>query len=154
MKKNNGIWINIDCKKFYDDSKLNGLRLYFDKEVSLNLKNQIKNYINYLRKQYFFPIRCKVYFCYTDKFTSKKDKYCLGTFLTDENDKEIPEIFVPVLFKKKEEELYPIAYKLNVLLTYYFQWYFLQDKERSYRSLEIEATKYANYLCYSYFSID
>lgn len=124
----------------------------FDENIPSDLVAEIKNYVKYLRHRYFFPIRCKVHFCYQEKFLSKGRKSnCYGIFLWDEDDKKHPEIFVPVLEKRKIIELKYIFFSLNVLLTYYFQWYFFQDKERSHRSLEIEATKYANYLTYNYF---
>lgn len=146
-----GIWIDKDCKKYYTDSKKQGLRLIFHNDIPNDYINQIKKYVKYLRNLYFFPIRCKVYFCYQEKFLSKDRKHNVyGLFLYDEDDKELPEIYVPVLKKGSFIKLENIIFNLNVLITYYFQWYFYQDKERSHRSLEIEATKYSKYLTYNY----
>lgn len=152
MKKiTGGIWINKDCKAHYTDSKKQGLRLIFHRNIPDDYVDEIKKYIKYLRNLYFFPIRCKVHFCYQESFLSKDRKHNVyGLFLHDENDKEFPEIFVPVLENGKLSELEYIIFNLNLLITYYFQWYFYQDKERSNRSLEIEATKYAKYLTWDY----
>lgn len=153
MKKmmNGGIWIDKDCKKYYLDSKKQGLRLIFDKDIPDDFATEIRKYVKFLRQSYFFPVRCKVYFCYKEKFLSMDRKHNnYGLFLYDEKDKMYPEIFVPVLKKGTLNELENIYFSLNVLITYYFQWYFCEEKERSHRSLEIEATKYANYLTYSY----
>lgn len=148
-----GIWIDKDCKKYYTDSNQQGLRLIFHKNIPNDYIDQIKKYVKYLRNLYFFPIRCKVYFCYQGTFRSYDRKQNIyGLFLYDEKDKEIPKIYVPVLKKGRLMELESIIFNLNLLITYYFQWYFYQDKERSHRSLEIEATKYAKYLTYNYFN--
>lgn len=142
-----GIWIDKDCKNYYTDFKKQWLRLIFYKDIPNDYINQIKKYVKYLRNLYFFPIRCKVYFCYQEKFLSKDRKHNVyGLFLYDEDDKELPEIYVPVLKKGSFIKLENIIFNLNVLITYYFQWYFYQDKERNHRSLEIEATKYSKYL--------
>ena len=146
-----GIWIDKDCKNYYTDFKKQWLRLIFYKDIPNDYINQIKKYVKYLRNLYFFPIRCKVYFCYQEKFLSKDRKHNVyGLFLYDEDDKELPEIYVPVLKKGSFIKLENIIFNLNVLITYYFQWYFYQDKERNHRSLEIEATKYSKYLTYNY----
>lgn len=146
-----GIWINKDCKAQYADSKKQGLRLLFHRDIPDDYVDEIKKYVKYLRKLYFFPIRCKVHFCYQESFLSNDRKHKrYGLFLYDENDEKFPEIYVSILEKGKLSELKYIIFSLNILITYYFQWYFYQDEERSYRSLEIEATKYAKYLTCDY----
>ena len=152
--KINPCWIDYEYENYYLDSPKKRLRIIYKKDITIDVKNCIKKYINYLRKKYFFPVRCYIYV--TNNIAYKSNKYgkCHGVFLGGEENKSgFPSIYLP--FKiSKENEYFDVLYGLTKLLTYYFQWFFLENKNRSYRSLEIEATKYANYLAYDYFELN
>ena len=145
--KTGGIWINYEYKKEYQDSLLRGLRARYSKELGEELIKKIKNFLTFLRKKYYFPLRCNMYFCNVDNFTSLDGNgKTKGIFLFgDDETKKTPSIYIACNVSNywKIEDIY---HSIAKVLTYYFQWYFLEDNHRSNRSLEIEATKYANYL--------
>ena len=104
-------------------------------------KKRICKFVRYLRKEFFFPIRCNIYFCEQEKFRSSKGGFCYGIFFSNDesNGRVYPQIYIPV-----NNALFQIYISLCHELTHYFQWYFYDDKEKSNRSLEIQASKYAN----------
>lgn len=142
------IWIDSEFRKYYEGSKSTGLALYFDKDVENDMRLSIIGFISWLRKKYYFPIRCSMFFEDIEKFKSKSEKnYCQGIFFSPEDfyRARVPRIYVAV---KTDTDwvLYTIAHEL----THYFQWYFLEDQKRTDRSLEIEANKYASWIVWEY----
>ena len=79
---NGSLWINKEFKGEYSDSSLNGLRLFFKGDIDESDRKYIYKFISFLRKKYFFPIRCNIFFCNQKNFLSfnRKDK-CKGIFL-------------------------------------------------------------------------
>ena len=139
-------WIDIDCKSYYLDSSKCGLRLFFDAKIDNDDKKLIKSYLAFLRKRYFFPLRCNVYITSNAKYKSKSGGYCNGIFFEgQEENKTYPSIYLPIGFKGLDRNM-TMLFNLTKLLTYYYQWFFYQEKTRSHRSLEIEATKMSSYL--------
>ena len=136
--------------RFYSDSaKKSNLSIHFASAIDPDTKKSICKFVRYLRKEFFFPIRCNVYFSDCDKFHSKKGGYCYGIFFSNEESggRIYPQIYIP-----SNMELYFVYRSLCHELTHYFQWYFLDDN-KSDRSLEIQAAKYAarimeDYCCY------
>ncbi len=140
-------WIDLDCKPFYLDSKKQGLRVVVHNGVEAKTGVDIRNYPRFIRRRYFFPIRCYVHLTNHEKYRSNIKGYCSGVFFPGtESPKRYPSIYLPVKRLVGEQELYRCLYDLTCLLTYYFQWYFYCEKDYSHRSLEIEATKVADYL--------
>ena len=151
---NGSLWINKEFKGEYSDSSLNGLRLFFKGDIDESDRKYIYKFISFLRKKYFFPIRCKIFFCNQKNFLSfnRKDK-CKGIFLQGDIEKKVyPSIYVSSKISKNWDKN-DILLSICRLLTYYFQWYFYEDENRSSRSLEIEATKYAYYLVYEFLDL-
>lgn len=147
------IWIDKECKKFYSDSKKHGLRLFFDSGLDENVVSLIKRYTYFIRQQYFFPIRCNIFFINEMNFEKESDKRCFyGLFITDDSKKAYPKIYVPSKPFGKHYET--ILRNYTKLLTYYFQWYFYSDENRSKVSLEREANCYANYLVEGFLDSD
>ena len=58
-----GIWIDYEYKNEYQDSLLKGLRASYSKELGEELIKKIKNFLTFLRKKYYCPLRCNMYFC-------------------------------------------------------------------------------------------
>lgn len=48
--------------------------------------------------------------------------------------------------KLKLTSIYEICFTMLHELTHYYQWYFYEEKNRTDRSLEIEANKWARYI--------
>ncbi len=147
---NNFLWITKteENLRFYSDSSSkSNLSLRFASAIDGATKKEVCRFIRYLRKEFFFPIRCNVYFCNQEKFHSSKGGYCYGIFYSnDKSDGRIyPQVYIPA-----NMDIYSICHSLCHELTHYFQWYFFDDKKRSDRSLEIQASKYATRILEDY----
>ena len=145
-------WIDKEFKKYYNDSSKNGIRLFFANDLPIEVKNSIKNYVRFLRKHYFFHVRCYIHITNNYKYYSynSKSTYCYGIFFTpEENNGKYPSVFLPAKTRRLNN-VDSILSSLTILLTYYFQWYFFEDKKRSQRSLNIEANEYVRFLIEKY----
>ncbi len=150
--KTDGSWIDIEFKEYYINSaKQTGLRLFFQKDCSQFIKNEVHKYVKFLKKRYYFPIKCNIHFRNQEKFHSYDQKgYTYGIFFEGENEKKTyPSIYIPIA-GYNENECDEILYNLTILLTYYFQWYFMYDEKDLSKELENEAKIYADYLVYKY----
>lgn len=147
-------WINIEFKDYYNDSSKQGIYLHFAKGINAEVRKNCIDFVNFLRKLYFFPIKCNIYFSNQTKFRSvRPKKYCYGIFFPNQElkKKTFPSIYVPSKFIDRknetlEEYIYSVLFTIVHEITHYFQWYFFADKKRSDRSLEIEANVYGRYL--------
>ena len=58
-------WIEVQYKDKYQDEKrpwYRGLRLVIDREIEEERREKIKAFVAWLKKHYFFPLRCNVPF--------------------------------------------------------------------------------------------
>lgn len=141
MADNFQCWIDIKFKKYYLDSSVRGLRLIFDKSIDSSIKAAIKVFVSYLRKLYFFPIRCSIHVINSKTY----DGDSKGVFFyPNEGVKMLPSIYL--CGKVGKGNVASLFFHLTRMLTFYFQWYFFLNKERTRRSLEWEATNEANYI--------
>lgn len=134
--------------RFYSDSApKSNLSLHFASATDGATKKEICRFVRYLRKEFFFPIRCNVYFCSQEKFRSSKGGYCYGIFYSnaESGGRIYPQIYIPT-----NMELFSVYHSLSHELTHYFQWYFFDDNKKSDRSLEIQASKYATRIVADY----
>ena len=150
----NFLWVTKTSEniQFYSDSaSKSNLSLHFASAIDSGTKKHICAFVRYLRKEFFFPIRCNIYFCNQEKFLSSKKGYCYGIFYSnDENNGRIyPQIYIPA-----NMDIYSVYYSLCYELSQYFQWFFYDDKRRSARSLAVQASKCAYSIlddfCYYY----
>ncbi len=124
------LWItNVEENiQFYCDSApKSNLSLHFAPAIDCERKKNICRFVRYLRKEFFFSIRCNVYFCNQEKFRSSKGGYCYGIFYSnDKSERRIyPQIYIPA-----NMELYSVYHSLSHELSHYFQWYFLDDNKK------------------------
>ena len=131
---NNFLWITKTDEniQFYSDSApKSNLSLHFAHELAPESKKGICNFVRYLRKEFYFPIRCNVYFCNQEKFRSSKGGYCYGLFYSNKecNRRIYPQIYIPANLA-----LHEVYNSLCHELTHYFQWYFLDDEQKNNRS--------------------
>ena len=143
------LWITRTAENlsFYSDSApKSNLSLRFASAIDVDRKKRICDFVRYLRSEFYFPIRCNVYFCDYEKFNSSKGGYCYGIFYSnDDCSRHIyPQIYIPA-----KMELYSVYSSLCHELTHYYQWYFLDD-HKSDRSLEAQAGRYANLITKNY----
>lgn len=145
-------WITKEYKEWYKDSaKASGIRYKFydnENQFDKNTTQSIKEFISFLRKNYYFPIRLNVLFCNTSYFNHYIDNHIYyGAFydMEDEKKKVYPRISIAAKVDK-HNNLKDILYTLAHEITHYYQWYFLEEDKRTSRSLEIEANKWAKYI--------
>lgn len=125
-----------------------GLRVKFADGIDPSVKSTVNNLISYLRKRYYFPIRCNIKITNHVHYRSEQGGHVYyGVFYDNEKlyqkKRVYPEIYVAGCIK----ELWQIEQLLFTLLhelSHYYQWFFNEGKNRSDRSLEIEANKWAN----------
>ena len=139
----NFLWVTNTSENihFYSNSApKSGISLRFATAIDACTKKRICDFVRYLRKEFFFPIRCNIYFCNQEKFRSSKRGYCYGIFYSNDesNGRIYPQIYIPA-----NNKLYFVYHSLCHELSHYFQWY-LNDDKRSDRSLEAQASKYAD----------
>ena len=146
-------WIEKQFKNEYiDSSKEAGIRCVFSKEFNEDTRTEIMQFIKFIRANYYFPIRVKIWFDNETHFVNQTDghKY-YGVFYDGDSDKTTyPKIYIAAKQTEKnsiEDILFSIAHEL----THYYQWYFLEDDKRTDRSLEMEANKWSKYILYTYY---
>ena len=153
------MWIDKQYKALYDDSELKGIRLFFGKSLLPEIRVEVKTFVSWLRKSYFFPMRCIIKIKNVHYFFRKdvNDKDSYGDFYYDKDDKEYPEIWIAagrVRRENLENRKRRVLFTLSHELTHYFQWYFLEFEKRTDRSLEIEANRWAYYLLQEFYNSD
>jgi len=158
------MWIDIEYKKIYNDSKKKGIRLRFYNGVDAEVNQFCKDFCKWLRTLYWFPIRCNIYIFNYTKIKCSDGTKCEAVFRhydDDENSNvsELPTIWVAAGSYKKEvkrrdKRVVLFNYLASIVheLTHYFQWYFKEfdDGKRTKRSLEYMATRWKNYLLSEY----
>ena len=149
------MWIEKQEKKYYlDASKKRGIHLVFDSGLLDETKEKIISFIDSIKKQYFFPIKLNIKLCNKERFKHPDDGHIYYSVFfdnEDENPKRYPEIFIAAK-EGKRNPIGDIYFSIAHMITCFYQWFFLEDKRRSHRSLEIEANRWANYICDLYLS--
>ena len=145
------MWIEKREKEQYSDCKCHGLRLVFYEGFSQEDVAEIKDFCRWLTKVYWFPIRCYILFVHTKNFRAEDGHTYYGIFYPNDECKRktYPRVCVAAQADNSNDEdfrLFCIAHEL----THYFQWYFLEDEEKSQRSREIMASRWANYIVWQY----
>ena len=150
------MWIEWAEKKEYEDSKLNGLRITFDKRIEQEKITEVKKFANWLRKRYYFPIRCNIHICYCSYFKKLNDDDVdsIRDFYYKEGT--LPSIKIagyPARKSANKDFYVQIQARIVYFLTFYYQWLFYEFDKRSDRSLKIEATKWQNYIMNEYLNM-
>ncbi len=135
-------------------AKASGLRVRYADGLDEDLKTNMEDLIKYLRRRYVFPIRCNVILTNHPKYRSENDGHVYyGVFYDNEGvypkKKLYPEIYVAGQIGR-HLPIEQIMFTLLHELTHYFQWFFGEEQNRSDRSLEMEATRWANRILEEY----
>lgn len=149
-------WICDKWGSTYSNSNCRtGLRLKFDKDVHIEVKRASKEYCNWLRKRYYFPIRVPIYIKSREKIKSMDGELVSGTFFGPYDKFTEPYIkisagdYLELLNKLGEDNaLAGILGSITHELTHYFQW--LNDFEQTYRSEEWQAAYYSRRIIDAY----
>ncbi len=152
------MWIKKEDEKYYTDcSKLKGLRVTFDRRISGDRIKEIKKFAIWLRKKYYFPIRCNVHisFCsYFKKINSMDVDSVIDFYYQDDTIPSIKIAGYPNRKNKDKNYYIQIQARMVYALTFYYQWFFYEFDKRSDRSLKIEATKWQNYIMDDYLRVN
>lgn len=149
-------WIDKAYKDCYADSaKASGIRCKFhqyENDFDEATVEGIKAFIDFLRKNYYFPVRLNILFCNTTGFRHHADKHIyFGAFysMDDERRKVYPRISIAAKVSERnslEDVLFSLAHEI----THYYQWVFEEENQRTSRSLEIEANRWAAHVINTY----
>lgn len=154
-------WIEKSHKAYYSDSAgASGIRYKFydyGNSFDTHTAEEIKRFIAFFRKNYYFPVRLNILFCNTQRFRHHADGHVYyGAFysMDDEKRKTYPRISIAAKTTERNS-INDILYVLAHEITHYYQWYFLEENGRTSRSMEIEANKWARYIVdlYSNYSV-
>ena len=145
-------WIEKAFKDEYlNSANSDGLRCKFPINFDAQTKTSVSGFISFIREKYYFPIRLSVESFDKTHFVNAIDSHkYYGIFYDGDAQKNIyPKIHIASRLAKSnplEDVLFSIAHEI----THYYQWYFMEDTERTDRSLEIEANKWAKYILRNY----
>lgn len=148
------MWIDKKDKSLYSDSKYHGIRIHFYDEFPVEDIKKIRRFGKWLSGKYWFPIRCNIYIVAQKKFQSIDDGHVYyGIFYSNEDNRKYPCICIANEFKNSDDE-YNCYFAIVHELTHYFQWYFYELENKSSRSSEIMANKWARYITCEYLNTD
>lgn len=145
------IWNKTDWKVFYgNEIKRSGLRVRFDSGVDDEVKRACKEFISWLRLQYVFPKRVRLYIKMDRRVKCKySQEIACGVFFRPANRDVEPYIRIATgdyteLVQKYgvDNALATILWSIAHELTHYFQW--LNDLDLTFIGEERQATNYAN----------
>ena len=132
-----------------------GLRLRFDKGVDPEVHRACKEFADFIRKEYFFPVRVPVYLKNKKRIKCLDGDLAYGTFFRPDNYRDEPYIRIAVgdytdlcLKWGKESALTAILLTIAHELTHYFQW--INALELTPLGEERQAKRYARYILDEY----
>ena len=134
-----------------------GLRLRIDKEVNPHLRMACLDFSRWLRREYLFPVRVRVYIKSDRRIRAKDGDSVCGTFWRPDNYLEEPYARIATgdyvdLCEMHGEDNAVIEILLCVAheLTHYFQW--INNLELTSRGEERQATRNSYLVVYNYLS--
>lgn len=136
--------LDVDLSNF---SERKGIRLHFQKGVDEEIKRSSKEFCDWLRKKYDFPVRVPIYLKTGECIKSKELGKISAIFLGPYNIKEEPYIKIATgdveeIIKNhgKNNGLAAVLSSITHELTHYFQW--IHQREMSYEQSERQAYYY------------
>lgn len=155
-KMKTSIWKSKRWQHYYDtDVTRSGLRVYFEKDVHGDVKRACKDMIKWLRSQYVFPKRVRLYVKASKRIKSMYGDMVCGTFFRPIDREVEPYIriatgdYLDLVSECGEADaLAAIIWTILHELTHYYQW--LNDIELTPIGEERQATQYANRMLYEY----
>ena len=156
MRKDlNTLWILRKDRNLYQNlAATTGLRVRYADAIDDEIRTNVDGLVRYLRRFYFFPVRCNVYVTNHSSYQSEYDghKY-YGVFYNNEGiykkKKLYPEIYVAGKVNK-HFAIEHIMFSLLHELSHYYQWIGDRENGRNDRSIESEATRWANRILEEY----
>lgn len=152
------IWKNDNWQKLIDTGKPNfrcGLKLRFQKGVDTEVRRSCIEFANWLRQQYYFPIRVPVYFKASEYVKTQSGELVSAKFFEPFDKMVEPYISIATgdiieIEQKhgKDEALAAVLCSLIHELTHYFQW--INDVDLSEKQAERQARFYAKKIINDY----
>ena len=154
----NRIWSLTNWKSnpiLNQKSKKSGIRLRFDQGINADLRMECLNFINWLRKQYCFPVRVTIYVKNQRRIKAKDGELVCGTCWMPFDYSKEPHIriatgdYAEMCSKKgRKHGLYQILWCFAHELTHYFQW--LNNINLSLIGEERQASRIASFVLEQY----
>ncbi|MBQ7335998.1 MAG: hypothetical protein IJW92_05960 [Clostridia bacterium] len=146
------IWLIEKWQDYYKDHPCrSGLRVYYDKNVDPEVKRAIKECVAWLRREYVFPKRVRMYVKSNRRIKAKNGDMVCGTFFRPTDRDVEPYIRIATgdyleLFEQrgKDNALAAILQAMMHELSHYFQW--LNDLDLTFIGEERQATNYSRRL--------
>jgi hypothetical protein len=111
------------------ENRPRGLRLVFERGVDPTLRSACLEFAKWLRREYVFPARVRVYVKRSPRIKAKDGELVCGTFLMPGDDRDDPYIRIAAgdyseLCGKYDEKraIYEILWCIAHELTHYYQW--------------------------------
>ena len=144
------LWDRTDWTEFYGNADVRrGLRVRYEHGIDTDLKESIKRFILWIRRNYYFPFRVVIYIKSSEFITAKDGDLVFGTFFEPYYRTDEPYIRVAAgdhaknLIRWGRDDA--IAATLRTIaheLTHYYQW--INGVDKPIRNLELQA-----YICSS-----
>lgn len=142
------IWETKRWKRFYKNTVYrNGLRVICDKNIHPEVRRAVKEFVSWLRKEFKFPKRVRMYIKAQRRIKSKKGDMVCGTFFRPADRNIEPYIRVAtgdyeelVVKRGKDNALAAVLFSIAHELTHYFQW--LNDIDLTLIGEERQASVY------------
>ena len=155
------IWTLNNLEKYYKRSDGNfrsGVRLKFDTDVNPEVRRACKEFVAWLRTEYYFPIRVPIYIKSTEKIKARAGELVSTTIFLPDNKLVEPYVRVSTgdydeMYKNlgKDTALAAILGSITHELTHYFQW--VNDLQLTEIGIERQANKYVDYILDEYATI-
>ncbi len=150
------VWTYVKWKNYYEVGEHRcGVRVDYERGVEPEVKRAIKEFISWLRSEYAFPKRVRIYVRAKRRIKTEDGDMVCGSFFRTHNRDDEPYIRIAtgdyqelVQMRGKDNALAAILWTVAHELTHYFQW--LNDSNLTIRGLERQATNYARKILADY----
>ncbi|MGI6014419.1 MAG: ImmA/IrrE family metallo-endopeptidase [Oscillospiraceae bacterium] len=149
------LWECSDWNTFLENNRRKGVRLRFDKDVDDEVRRASKEFVNWLRRRYDFPMRVPIYFKASRTIRSLDGEEVSATFFGPYDKTLEPYIRIAVGDYKdlldergKDNALGAILHSVAHELSHYFQW--IKDYNFLEERCERQARYYASEILYDY----
>ena len=151
------IWTITNWEKNIDDNRKRrtGIRFRYDKAVDPEVKRACTQFAQWLRTEYYFPLRVLVYVKKNKTIRAKDGENVVGIFFEPVSYSDEPHIRIATgdyeeLKNKigKDNALATILATLAHELTHYYQW--INGIQLTPIGRERQASRYSDYILYEY----
>lgn len=160
VKKKKDIWRSYEWERYIDKKEHStGLRLKFDQDVNIELRDICKSFAKWLRTEYYFPTGILIYV--KSKFWMKpvNGEFILGKFCQPDNYDEVSYVYIAVENYENMKQKFGKEYISKLFLkaiayevTCYYQW--VNHVSLTTLGKKRQATRYAKNIVEMYLGND